>query len=92
MPVFTVMIQGRGRPIEWLPLTRYWGRYTVERRTGPHPAVFFLAMITAPGVRAAMMRSAILESLTPIERLLYEVDRVLRRARRLGVSLGVSLK
>jgi len=39
-------------------------------------------MIAAPGVRAAMMRSAILGSLTPIKRLLYEVDRVLLRAAR----------
>lgn len=40
-------------------------------------------MILAPGVRAAAMRAGTIACMTPMERLLYFVDRELQRASRL---------
>lgn len=40
-------------------------------------------MILRMGLRAAAMRAAVLASMTPFERLLYAVDKELRRARQL---------
>lgn len=41
-------------------------------------------MIFARGLRAIAMRASVLASLSPLERLLYEVDRELQRARRIA--------
>lgn len=45
-------------------------------------------MIVAPGVRAARMRSALLASMTRLERTLYFTDRELQRAARLLWLIG----
>lgn len=42
-------------------------------------------MILCPGLRAAAMKAAMLATMTPLERLLYAVDKELRRAARLIV-------
>ncbi len=39
-------------------------------------------MIAAPGVRASLMREAIWQSMSSLDRLLYEADRVMRLARK----------